>query len=134
MEVSRVLLDTSAYSAAFRGHAGVSEVLRTVDEIIIPVIVLGELRAGFLGGAHRAMNEKHLEAFLESPRSSVVDIGADTALRYAEIITFLRRLGTPVPTNDVWIAASAMELGAAVLTTDAHFRSIPQILAIVHSL
>ncbi len=60
-----------------------------------------------------------------------MDIGADTALRYGEIITFLRRLGAPIPTNDIWIAASAMELGAAVLTTDAHFRSIPQVLAVV---
>ncbi len=130
--MSRVLVDTSAYSAFFRGHAGVIEVLRAADEIIVSAIVLGELRAGFIRGAQRAKNERELDVFLASPRSRVAAIGAETALRYAYIFAFLRKSGAPIPTNDIWIAASAMELGAAVLTTDSHFRSIPQILAVVH--
>jgi tRNA(fMet)-specific endonuclease VapC len=128
--MSRVLLDTSAYSAFFRGHAGIIEVLRTADEIVFSAIVLGELQAGFVRGTHRARNRHELDLFLGSPRSTIAAIGAETALRYAEILTFLMKMGAPIPTNDIWIAASAMELGAAVLTTDSHFKRIPHILAV----
>ena len=126
--MTRVLLDTSAYSAFFRGHEGVIEAVRTADEILFSPIVLGELRAGFRGGAHRLRNERELEVFLTSSRVNTLTIDSETALRYAEIVTFLRRSGTPVPTNDLWIAASAMQSGAALLTTDAHFDRIPQVL------
>jgi tRNA(fMet)-specific endonuclease VapC len=130
--MNRVLLDTCAYSAFFRGHPGVIAVLRTADEIVFSAVVLGELRAGFAHGADRARNEHELDLFLASARSKVAGIGAETSLRYAEIVTYVRSLGAPIPTNDIWIAASAMELGAAVLTTDAHFRKIPHILTVFH--
>lgn len=126
--MNRTLLDTCAYSAFFRGHAGVIQAIRAADEILLPPIVLGELHAGFARGVHRLRNERELEAFLTSPRVNVVPIDSETALRYAEIVTFLRRSGMPIPTNDVWIAASAMQLGAALLTTDSHFKKIPQVL------
>src|SRR5438552_18828333 len=104
----RLLLDTSAYSAFFRGHAGVVREVRTADEILISPVVLGEWRAGFRRGTHRQRNEHELEAFLMSPRVNTLAIDSETALRFAEIVTFLRRSGTPVPTTDLWIAASAM--------------------------
>ena len=132
--MKRALLDTSAYSAYFRGHAGVVHDVRTSDEILFSVVVLGELHAGFARGSHRQRNEQELEAFTLSPRVSTLNIDAETALRYAEILTFLRRSGTPVPTNDIWIAASAMQSGATVITTDSHFERIPHVLLSLHSM
>jgi tRNA(fMet)-specific endonuclease VapC len=131
--MKRILLDTSAYSAFFRGHAGVVQEVRTAGEILFSPVVLGELHAGFRRGTHRQRNEHELEAFLTSPRVNTLVIDSETALRYAEIVTFLRRSGTPIPTDDVWIAASAMQSGATLLTTDAHFDRIPQVLVGFHS-
>lgn len=98
------------------------------EEIYLSPIVLGELQAGFRRGKHQARNEKGLEEFLDAPRVGLIPILDSTAVRYAEILTYLRRAGTPLPTNDVWIAASAMEHGLRVLTTDKRFQEIPQIL------
>ena len=76
-------------------------------------IVLGELQSGFRRGRHQARNEKELEEFLDAPRVELIPILDSTAVRYAEILSYLRRAGTPLPTNEVWIAASAMEYGLA---------------------
>ena len=124
----RLLPDTSAYSAAARDHSPIKEALRLADEIHVSPIVLGELKSGFRGGSRRQQNETHLQMFLDSPRISFLRIDEETAERYAEILSGLRVAGTPLPTNDIWIGASAMQYGLRVLTTDAHFRLIPQIL------
>ncbi|MEK6787313.1 MAG: type II toxin-antitoxin system VapC family toxin [Nitrospira sp.] len=126
--MSRALLDTSGYSAFMRGDAVVTEMLQTVDAIYVNAVVLGELRAGFLRGRMRQKNEARLGQFLASSRVSVLSIDEDTAERYAVILNTLWSVGTPIPTNDIWIAASAMQYGLAVITTDAHFLKIPQIL------
>lgn len=123
------MLDTSGYAAFMRGHPGIKLALEEADQISISPIVLGELHAGFRPGKRRAQNERELGRFLQSPRVVVLDIGDETAVRYAEIIHFLRRAGTPIPTNDIWIAAGAMEHGLRVVTTDAHYASVPQVLA-----
>jgi predicted nucleic acid-binding protein len=128
VEVTRILADTSAYSAFLRGHAGVKVLFQKVDEIVVNPVVLGELRAGFLAGAHRRKNERELELFLKSARVSVAPVDEDTSACYAAIVHGLRVAGTPVPTNDIWIAASAMQHGLLVATTDRHFAKIPQIL------
>lgn len=132
--MKRALLDTSAYSAYFRGHSGVVQEVRTTDAILLSAVVLGELHAGFARGAHRERNKQELQAFMTSPRVSTLNIDAETALRYAEILTFLRQSGTPIPTNDIWIAASAMQAGATVITTDSHFGKIPHVLSSLHNL
>ena len=124
----RVLVDTSAYSAFMRGQPELKLALQRAEEIYLSPIVLGELQSGFLRGNQPAQNEKQLEAFLESSRVALIPIIDSTALRYAEILTYLPRAGTPVPTNDIWIAAGAMEHGLQVLTTDRHFQQIPQVL------
>ena len=124
----RVMLDTSAYSAFMRGHAEVKLAVQLADEICLSPVAMGELRVGFRLGGRQRQNENELAAFLESPRVSVVDVVEATAECYAEITGFLRRAGTPIPTNDIWIAASAMQHGLRVLTTDAHYRRIPQVL------
>jgi tRNA(fMet)-specific endonuclease VapC len=125
----RLLPDTSAYSAAARDHSPIKQALRLADEIHVSPIVLGELKSGFRRGGRRQRNEAHLQKFLESPRIRLLRIDQETAERYAEILAGLRAAGTPLPTNDIWIAASAMQYGLRVVTTDAHFRLIPQILA-----
>ena len=126
--MSRVLLDTSGYSAFMRGDAVVKEMLQTVDAIYVNSIVLGELRVGFLRGRTRQKNEERLRQFLASSRVSVIAVDEETAERYAVILDALWTAGTPIPTNDIWIAASSMQYGLAVITTDAHYLKIPQIL------
>lgn len=122
------MVDTSAYSAFMRGHSEVKFALQRAGEIFLSPVVLGELYAGFRRGRHRRKNEVELGAFLSSPRVTVVDVGEETAVRYGEILDYLRRAGTPIPTNDIWIAAGAMEHGLRLLTTDGHYLRVPQVM------
>ena len=126
--MSRLLLDTSAYAAFFRDHAGVKAEVQEASELFLSPIVLGELRSGFLKGARREENEKELREFLASPRCSVPVIDDETSHRYAAIHDYLRRQGTPVAPNDLWIAASAAQHGLTVVTLDGDFDRIPQVL------
>jgi tRNA(fMet)-specific endonuclease VapC len=126
--LSRILLDTSAYSAFFRGQAELKRLLQEVDQIFVTPIVLGELKAGFAQGKRRKKNEEDLSLFLGSPRVEVLAIDEETAERYAVIITSLRSAGTPIPANDIWIAASAMQHGLMLATTDQHFAKVPQVI------
>jgi len=126
--VTACLVDTSAYSAFLRGHEGLKLALQRAERIALTPIVLGELGAGFRAGARRRKNEAELDQFLSSPRVDVVAVEAETAERYAVILHALRKAGTPIPTNDIWIAASAMQHGLRVLTTDVHYDRIPQII------
>lgn len=124
----RLLVDTSAYSGFMRGHPEIKVAIQEADEIYVNSIVLGELGAGFIKGRRRRKNEAELKRFLGSPRVKLVDVTEDTAERYAVILNSLWRAGTPIPTNDIWIAASAMEHGLEVLTTDDHYQKVSQIL------
>jgi tRNA(fMet)-specific endonuclease VapC len=126
--MSALLVDTSAYSAFKRGHSDALTAIQAASRILIPVIVLGELLAGFSVGTQLHKNQDELHAFLQSGRVRVMPIKLATAERYATIYAFLRQAGQPIPTNDLWIAASAMEYGATLLTADAHFQQVPQIL------
>ena len=126
--MSRLLLDTSAYAAFFRDHAGVKAEVQEASELFLSPIVLGELRSGFLKGARRAENEKELREFLASTRCSVPVIDDETSHRYAAIHDYLRRKGTPMSPNDLWIAASAAQHGLTVVTLDGDFDLIPQVL------
>jgi tRNA(fMet)-specific endonuclease VapC len=128
MGVSTLMLDTSAYSAFKRGHPEAIDALRQASSILMPSIVLGELLAGFEVGGRREENRRELVEFQHSPRVRIVQITEDTAERYARIYAHLRTAGRPVPTNDLWIAASAMEHGAELLTTDRHFLDVPQVV------
>ncbi len=126
--MTRLMLDTSAYSAFMRGHGEIHSILQHAEKIYACPIILGELLAGFTRGSHRKKNERELEQFLSSPRVSLVDIDQGTAERYAVILDALWKAGTPIPTNDLWIAASAMQHGLRLLTTDAHFQKVPQVI------
>ena len=126
--MSRLTLDTSAYSAFKRNHADVVQHLRRAQEILVPTIVLGELLAGFEAGRRARRNRDELRLFLETPKVRLVSITAETAERYAVIYASLRASGQPIPTNDLWIAASTMEHGTELVTLDRDFGHVAQIL------
>jgi tRNA(fMet)-specific endonuclease VapC len=119
-----ILLDTNAYTAFMLGEPAVVEVVAHAERICLNSIVLGELLGGFAAGSREAKNRAELARFLDSPRVDVVPVTAQTADSYALVYSGLRRKGQPIPTNDLWIAASALEYGAALLTRDAHFAQI----------
>ena len=123
-----VALDTNAYSGFKRGLVEVVDKLARAERILISVPVLAELRIGFRGGSKEARNLDELEQFLSSPRVEVCSLTEQTAILYAEIFGTLQRKGTPIPLNDVWIAASAMEQGAILLSADTHFTRIDGLL------
>ncbi|NRF66941.1 type II toxin-antitoxin system VapC family toxin [Aquincola sp. S2] len=119
-----ILIDTNAYTAFMLGVPEVVEVLAHAERLFVNSVVLGELLGGFAAGTREAKNRAELARFLDSPRVESIPITAQTADSYALIYAGLRRKGQPIPTNDLWIAASALELGAALLTRDAHFSHI----------
>jgi len=123
----RISLDTSAYSALDRGHLQVQNVLEQADEVVISVVTIAELLAGFAGGSRADWNRSELQRFLGLEGVAIGSLDFATAERYAEIATHLRRQGTPPPTNDIWIAAHAMQHGFRVVTLDAHFTKMPQV-------
>ena len=119
-----IALDTNAYVAFKRGDEQVVAVLQHAPSIIVCVTVLGELLGGFAAGRRESTNRSELTQFINVPRVRVVASTAATADLYALVYAALRRKGQPIPTNDLWIAASIMEHGAALLTLDAHFQNI----------
>jgi tRNA(fMet)-specific endonuclease VapC len=122
--VRPILLDTNAYTAFMRGEPEVVEVIARAGKILLTSVVLGELLAGFAAGTREPKNRAELARFIESPRVEVLPVTAETADSYALVWLGLRRKGQPIPTNDLWVAAIAMEHGAALLTRDAHFAHI----------
>jgi tRNA(fMet)-specific endonuclease VapC len=122
--VHAVAIDTNAYVAFKRADAAVVGVLQHAGVILVSTTVVGELLAGFAAGSREASNRGELTRFLASPRVKFVHCGAATADRYALVYAALRRQGQPIPTNDLWIAASCLEHGAALLTLDRHFQHV----------
>lgn len=128
MEKTKVMLDTSAYSAYLRGNADVKRAIREADEIFLNPVVLGELYAGLAHGGKEKRNREILRELLASPRVQVAVIDEETSERYAAIIAYLWAKGTPLPTNELWISATAMQFGLKLVTTDSHYRNVPQII------
>lgn len=120
----KVLLDTNAYTALFRGHQGISARVRQAEQILISVVVAGELIFGFRNGSRYERNRQDLEDFLANAYVSLLPVTLVTADRYGRIFATLRRKGRPLPTNDIWIAAHAMESGAELLSFDQHFDEV----------
>ena len=119
-----ILLDTNAYTVFMLGDAAVVEVVAHAERLCLNSVVLGELLGGFAAGTREQKNRAELARFVGSARVEVLPITVQTADSYALIYAGLRRRGQPIPTNDLWIAASALEHGAALLTRDAHFSKI----------
>ena len=130
--MNSLLVDTSAYSAFMRGHTSVVEEVRTAKMLYLSPIVLGELHAGFVAGGRRQKNETELLDFLESPRVRTLAIDEETSVFYASIYAQLRKAGTPIPSNDLWIAAGAMQHGLVLMTLDHHFEHVAQVILSWH--
>ena len=120
----RILLDTDAYSALKRGHPAVAAVVRRADAIVFSPVVAGELLQGFRCGTRFERNLRELEEFVASPFVRVSPVTMDTADRFGRITAVLKRRGRPIPINDIWIAAQAMETGAELVSFDRHFEAI----------
>jgi tRNA(fMet)-specific endonuclease VapC len=118
-----VILDTSALSAFVDGEAGVGQVLRRQARAAIPVIVLGEFRYGIAQSRHRAAYEAWLESQL--PSFDILTVTEETAVAYAALRVALKRSGRPIPANDAWIAALALQHRLSVLSRDEHFDVVP---------
>ena len=124
----RVALDTNRLTDLFQGDSALAGRLATCDEVWIPLIVLGEIMAGFYGGSQQQRNEILLRKLLAKSTVSVLLPGRGTAEQYARVFVQLKRAGTPVPDNDLWIAALALEHDLVLITRDRHFEKIPQLL------
>lgn len=127
MEV-RVALDTNRLTDLLQGDAALADRLGTCDEVWIPLVVLGEMKAGFQGGTQRERNELLLRELLAKSTVNVLLPGRETAEHYARLFVQLKRAGRPVPDNDLWIAASVLEHDLVLITRDQHFERIPQLL------
>jgi len=125
MRPSRVVLDTSAFSHLLAGHAEVVDWIARAEVVHMPTIVLGELEGGFRLGTRYAPNARTLDAFLEEPFVTVAPVTVEVARRYGEIFAALRRNGTPIPANDIWIGATTLEVGGHLLTFDRDFAVVP---------
>ncbi len=123
----RVLLDTNRYQDFCQGVPAIVAVFRRAVEIHIPFVVVGELRAGFACGTKSLENERALTRFLQRPRVNLLLATEDTTRHYANLFRQLRAQGTPIPTNDLWIAALAIEHGLVLLSRDEHFKHLPQL-------
>jgi len=122
--MKNILIDTNAYAAFKKNDINAVNTFKTVESIGITIIVLGELLSGFMGGTREAKNRKELDQFLDSPRVYLVQVDEETAEFYARVFWDLKRKGKPIPTNDLWVAASAMRHGLALFTYDEHFNNI----------
>lgn len=123
----RIVLDTSAYSH-FRGnHAEVVDRIAAADVVYLPTIVLGELEAAFRLGRRTGDNRAKLEEFLREDFVGVLPVTADVARCYGELFAELRAAGTPIPVNDIWIAAATIDAGAELITFDTDFGRIARL-------
>lgn len=122
MALNRLCIDTSAYVQFLHGSPDVVAAIDSAAWIGMPTVVLGELRTGFVLGDHADRDLELLGRFLDHSLVKLLDFDSEVARLYAQLVVELRRAETPVPTNDIWIAACAVVHGATVLTTDEHFR------------
>jgi tRNA(fMet)-specific endonuclease VapC len=118
-----VILDTNALSAFIDGDPGVGKVLRAQERAAIPVIVLGEFRYGIAQSRHRSSYEDWLDAHLRE--FEVLPVTEETAVAYAVVRAGLKRGGRPIPANDAWMAALALQHRLPVLSREEHFDVVP---------
>lgn len=123
----RIALDTNRYADFSNAVEEVVQIIREAERIFLPFITLAELRAGFLCGKRSRQNEALLTRFLHSPRVEVLYADDQTTHHYARLFYQLRRQGTPIPTNDIWIAALVVEHDLILCARDRHFEALPQL-------
>ena len=120
----KIMLDTSAYVGFKRNAVEVVEIVVKAELIVFSPVVIGELMFGFRNGTRFKENMDDLDRFMNHEAVNLLPIGKITSDRYSRIAVKLRQQGTPIPTNDIWIAAQAMEQGAELITSDLHFDKI----------
>lgn len=128
--MTNLLIDTNIYSHAMRGDPEVVAALQRTAEIGISSISIGELLSGFKSGSREMENRQELAIFLDAPRVRLYGVDENTAEFYADIVSTLREKGTPIPTNDIWIAAVAFQHGLRLYSKDLHFSKIPGLLTV----
>ncbi len=126
--MNKIIIDTNIYSNLLRGNNEVVGILQQVSYIGIAVISIGELLSGFKAGNRIKENRNQLGQFLDSPRVTICQVDIDTAEHYSAILNKLKKNGTPIPTNDIWIAAVALQHGLPLYTLDKHFSYVEGLL------
>ena len=128
----KLVLDTNIYSDYAEGLPETVNFLATHGEhLYLPSVVIGELNFGFMKGSQQQFNERKLKQFIKRLRVEIIDVDADVARKYAIVFLSLQKKGTKIPINDVWIAASCMEIGGTLLTRDRHFEVVEQIETVI---
>lgn len=122
--MKQLLIDTNVYVAFKRNEPDVIELFQQAESIAVNTIVLGELLTGFKGGIRETANRNELDQFLDSPRVTFFSLDESSADFFALVFNNLKQTGKPIPTNDIWIAASAMQHGRTLATLDSHFSYI----------
>lgn len=125
--MKKILIDTNAYASFLSGDRAVLDVLAETEMVYLSIFVLGELYAGFKGGNREIENIAILKKFISKPTVRILDANNETAEIFGMLKNALKSAGTPLPINDVWIAAHAMEVGAVIVTYDTHFVRVPGI-------
>ena len=126
----KIALDTNRYVDLCKGVDETLTLLEEADAVLMPFVVLGELRAGFAHGRRLLENERVLRRFLLKDGVSVLFADDQTTYHYAAVFKQLRKQGTPIPTNDMWLAALVLQHNLALHARDAHFDHLPQIVRV----
>jgi tRNA(fMet)-specific endonuclease VapC len=123
--MKKVVLDTNAYTRLLAGDEDVLDVVASAETVYMSIFVLGELHAGFLGGTKELENREVLKRFLLKPSVRILNATSETAEVFGSIKNSLTMAGTPLPINDVWIAAHGIETGSIIITFDKHYSQVP---------
>ena len=122
--MKRIVLDTNAYTRLLTGDEKVLYAIGESEIVYMSIFVLGELYAGFAGGAKKRSNQETLDRFLRKPTVKILNATSETAKVFGMVKHELKAVGTPLPINDVWIAAHTLETGSSLITYDSHFKKI----------
>ena len=126
----RVAVDTNRYVDLCKGLTGTVALLEEAEAILLPFVVLGELRAGFAHGRRATENERVLRSFLLKDGVRVLFADDQTTHHYAAVFRQLRKQGTPIPSNDMWLAALVLQHNLALHARDRHFDQLPQLVRV----
>lgn len=123
--MKKMLLDTNAYTGLLSGDERVLDYISKARVVLMSVIVIGELHAGFRGGLKQSQNNELLQKILKKSSVEIINVTIETAEIFGMVKDNLKKAGTPLPINDIWIAAQAIEMGSILISFDSHFRKIP---------
>ncbi|MBM3701245.1 MAG: type II toxin-antitoxin system VapC family toxin [Actinobacteria bacterium] len=130
MEIKRLMIDTNIYIEYLRGNEQVKDILDFADIVAFGVISVGEIFTGFYLSENEKKYFSEIEEFFNSSRLLIYDVDSETAEFYAKIVSELKSSCSPIPTNDIWIAALALQHGIKLLTMDNHFKKVPGLFLI----